>query len=155
MYLNTEKCKSMRVGKQTPDIRYTIKDHSTEVPNQCKVTDVERDLRIIVSHDLKPRSQVHKTASKANRVLALLRNSFVSRNPIVWKKTLLTYVRSHLKYAFAAWNPYTKEDKRILEKIQKRATRVIKSLRRLTYKERQLNLGVTSQKGNMIYAYKI
>ena len=41
-------------------------------------------------------------------VLALLRNTFVSRDTILWKKFYATYVRPHLEYAVAAWNPYTR-----------------------------------------------
>ena len=94
--------------------------------------------------DLKPRSQVHKAESRANMVLALLRNTFVSRDPILWKKLYTTYVRPHLEYAVAAWNLYTIEDKRTLEKVQRRATSVTKCMEGLTYEERLLNLGLTT-----------
>ena len=38
-----------------------------------------------------------------------------------------------LEYAVAAWSPYTKEDKRILEKVKRRGTRVTKCLEGLSY----------------------
>ena len=98
----------------------------------------------MVSHDLKPLNQVQKAASKANLVLFLLRNTFVSRDPILWKKLYTTYVRPNLEYAVAAWSPYTKDDKRTLEKVQRRATRVVKSLEGLSYEKRLLNISLTS-----------
>ena len=72
----------------------------------------------------------------------------------------MTYVRLHLEYAVAAWNPNTKEGKRILEKVQKRTTRDTKSLEGLSYEERLLNLGLTSlgrrlERGDMIQLNKI
>ena len=160
MFLNTEKCKVMKVGKRTPMMRYTINDRCTGAPRQLEETNEERDLGILITRDLKPRSQVHKAASRANMVLALLRNIFVSRDPILWKKLYTTYVRPHLEYAVAAWNPYTIEDKRTLEKVQRRATSVTKCMEGLTYEERLLNLGLTTlerrrERGDMIQMYKI
>ena len=72
----------------------------------------------------------------------------------------MIYVRPHLKYAVVAWNPYTKEGKRILEKIQRRVIRVTKSLEGLSYEERLSNIGLTSlerrrERGDMIQMHKI
>ena len=111
---------------------------------QLEETEEEKYLGISITHDLKPRSQVQKAVSKANMVLALLRNTFVSRDPLLWKRLYMTYVRPHLDYAVATWNSYTKKDTRILEKVQRRATRVTKSLEGLSYEEILLNLGLTS-----------
>ena len=60
----------------------------------------------------------------------------------------------------AAWISYTQEDKRILEKVQIRATRVTKSLEGLSYEERLLNLELTIlerrlEKKDMIQMHKI
>ena len=52
----------------------------------------------------------------------------IINNPLLWKRLYTNYVRSHLEYAEAVWMPYAKKDKRILEKIQRRATLVTKSL---------------------------
>ena len=49
-----------------------------------------------------------------------------------------------MKYAVAAWNPYTKEDNSTLEKVQRRASRVTISLEGLTYEERLFNYGLTT-----------
>ena len=41
-------------------------------------------------------------------MLALLRNTFVSRDQLLWKRLYMTYVRPHLKYALVFWGPYIK-----------------------------------------------
>ena len=40
-----------------------------------------------------------------------------------------TYVRPHLKYAVAAWSPWTLGDKDVLEAVQRRAVRMVTDLR--------------------------
>ena len=67
-------------------------------------------------------------ATKANAGLALLRKTFVSKDPLLWKKLYTTYVRPHLEYAIPAWSLYAKADIHTLEKVHRRATRTSPSL---------------------------
>ena len=68
--------------------------------------------------------EVQKAALKANVFLVLMRNTFVLKDPLLWKKLYTTYVRPDLEYAIPAWSLYTKADKHTLEKVQKRATQI-------------------------------
>jgi len=45
-------------------------------------------------------------------------------------------VRSHLEYANAGWNPYKKGDIYVLERVQRRATKLINSIKYSTYENR-------------------
>jgi len=47
-----------------------------------------------------------------------------------------TMVRSHLDYCCCVWALYKKGDIEALEKVQKRATKILPSLRHLRYPER-------------------
>jgi len=50
-------------------------------------------------------------------------------------------VRSHLEYAVSVWSPLYQEDVKNLERIQKRATKLIRELKDLrTYRERLIKL---------------
>jgi len=44
-------------------------------------------------------------------------------------------VRSHLEYANCIWSPCTVHDKKIVEKVQMRATKLIKEVKHLSYIE--------------------
>ena len=69
-------------------------------------------------------------------------------------------VRSHLEFAGSVWSPYKLTQIRALEKVQKRATKLVRSCKRLSYKERLMNLNLPTLKlrrlrGDMIEVFKI
>jgi len=69
-------------------------------------------------------------------------------------------VRPHLEYANAVWCPYKKGDIELVEKVQKRATKLIISLKHLTYTERLKQLQLPTLKyrrlrGDMIEVFKM
>ena len=143
MCLNSEKCKMMSVGRLNLDGVYTIADQNGKTSQLTAVTS-ERDLGMVISRDLKPHDQACKAASTANRILAILRNTFVSRDPILWRRLYTTYVRPHLEYASATWSPYTKKDCQVLEKVQRNATKTSHVFKKLSYEEGLTNLGLTT-----------
>ena len=69
-------------------------------------------------------------------------------------------VRPHLEYATTVWSPIYKKDKITIENVQRRATRLVKSIQHLTYPERLRLLGLTpleysGERADMIQVYKI
>ena len=69
-------------------------------------------------------------------------------------------VRPHVEYANSIGSPYKKRDIEAIEKVQKRATKLVISLEKLPYRERLLQLNLHTLKyrrlrGDMIEVYKI
>ena len=52
-------------------------------------------------------------------------------------------MRPHLEYAITAWCPYYEKDTNELEKVQRRATKLIRELKCLDYSQRLKKLGLT------------
>ena len=71
-----------------------------------------------------------------------------------------TMVRPHLEYASVLWTPLYKKDKITLENTQQRATRLVPSLKRITYSDRLKHLGLPTleykcERADMVEVYKI
>ena len=76
-------------------------------------------------------------------------------------RTLYTsLVRPHLEYANTVWSPYLAKDIRDLEAVQRRASKLVPSLKNLSYPDRLHKLRLPTltyrrQRGDLIETYKI
>ena len=69
-------------------------------------------------------------------------------------------VRSHLDYYSSVWSSYMKKDIEALEKVQKRATKILPQLKHMNYSDRLKacklpTLYYRRIRGDMIKTYKI
>jgi len=88
------------------------------------------------------------------------RRNFQHIGPAAFVLIYKHLVRSHLEYNNSVWAPYRKLDIDKLEKVQKRATKMIQGMRNFKYPERlrQLELPTLAYRrngGDMIVTYKL
>ena len=130
MKFNTDKCKVMHIGKNNPRHVYLM-NNTALIP-----VEEEKDLGIIINNDMKPSKQCTSAANKANRMLGFINRSLTYKNEQNVIKLYKSIVRPHLEYSVQAWSPYLKKDIIKLERIQRRATKMIPNLRHIPYEER-------------------
>ena len=70
-----------------------------------------------------------------------------------------SYIRPHLEYSIQAWAPHFKKDSECLEKIQRRATKLVNGFQNLTYDNHLKRLGLMTlerrKREDLIEAFKI
>ena len=95
----------------------------------------EKDLGIITTNDLnlKFSKQCNEAARKAMNVLRLIKRHFFKLDIPTFRILYKSFVRSHLEYSIQAWSPYLRKDIDVLEKIQRRATKLVIGLKNVPY----------------------
>ena len=159
MKFHPQKCKVMRIGTGHADFTYTMRDDDGNVTNLEEVEE-EKDLGIVTDKNLKFRSHINQITKKANQKVGLIKRSFTYLSATMFKTLFKSLVRPTLEYAHSVWHSPWKQDIREVEKVQRRATKLVKSLSGLEYGERLRKLDLPSMmyrqnRGDMIEVWKI
>ena len=154
MTFNADKCKVMHVGRNNQRLPYTMSGQ------QMKTTEVEKDLGVMISRDMKPSQHCAKAAKSGNSTLGQISRAFHYRNKEVMAKLFKVFVRPKLEYAAQAWSPWLDKDCELLENVQKRCIKMMTDVKGETYEEKLKDAGLQLLKarrdrGDMIETYKV
>ena len=117
-------------------------------------TTQEKDLGVTFSADMKVSEQCGIAASKGNQILGIRRTIMYKEKQLI-VPLYKAIIRPHLEYCIQAWRPYRKKDIDKLERIQRRATKMIPELRDLSYESRLLQCGLTTLETRRLRGYQI
>ncbi|XP_072013931.1 uncharacterized protein [Amphiura filiformis] len=125
-----------------------------------KIIDEEKDLGVQFDKTLTFGKHIGTIANKATRVVGVIKRTFDHMDEHVFKTLYKSMVRPHLEYANSVWSPYLKRDIDKLEKVQRRATKIVPSLRDTPYTTRLMLLDLPTLayrrlQGDLIQVYKI
>lgn len=119
-----------------------------------------KDLGVLFDSCLKFDSHIDEKINKAFSVLGVINRNFKYMDIQTFIMLYKSMVRPHLEYANLVWFPYKKELIRKIERVQRRATKLIPSIKNLSYEDRLRRLKLPTLafrriRGDMIEAHKI
>jgi hypothetical protein len=122
-------------------------------------TQIERDLGVQIDSELKFSQHIETQVNKANRLLGLIRRSYDYLDCESMRLLFIALVRPHLEFGNVVWAPKLERDKKLVEGVQRRATKVIPGLKDLTYEQRLAKMKLPSLyyrriRGDLIEMYK-
>ncbi|MCG8047037.1 MAG: reverse transcriptase domain-containing protein [Candidatus Thiodiazotropha endolucinida] len=158
MFFNPTKCHHLQVGNFEIPTTYTMKS-GAETHEIIKVKH-EKDLGVTIDSKLTFREHITTKVNLANRNLGIIFRTFTYLDQEIFLNLYKSLVRPHLEYSTPVWSPFYKKDRIIIENVQRRATRLVPSLKGLTYTQRLKQLGLPTleyrrERADLIQVYKI
>jgi len=119
-----------------------------------------KDLGVIFDSELNFVQHCKENINTAISYLGIIKRNFVCLDEDAFVMLYKSLVRSHLEYANSVWNPHRRGLIKDLEKVQMRATKLVITIKNLTYKDSLKRLKLPTLKyrrirGDMIEVYKI
>ena len=143
LQFNAEKCKVMHLGSKNSEYKYKM--HKGDMEIELQPTTLENDLGVYIDPKLTFSSHCEQKVNKANKILGLIRRSYVHLDTVTVN---------------ASWCPIYRKDSELLENTQRRATKLAPLTKNLSlYTDRLITLGLPSlyyrrARGDVIEMYK-
>jgi ribonucleases P/MRP protein subunit RPP40 len=164
MCFNISKCKVLEIkSNRLSNLLCEQNELSMEDASGSRLelakTNSEKDLGVVLNNKLKWNDHIDQSILKANAALGMLKRTFKFWNCKIFKQLYTAMVRPHLEYCSAVWNPHLKKDISKLERVQRRATKLVPYIRDLPYEERLKKLDILSLeerrvRGDLIQFFK-
>ena len=126
---------------------------------QLNKSDTVRDLGVIFSSDFKWKNQILTVTNKANQMLGRIKKSFAKFDCNMLRLLYSTFNRPLLEFAVPVRSPHLKVDLDMIERVKRRATKLVPTISNFDYEERLGALNLTTLadrrlRGDEIQIYK-
>ena len=153
------KCKVMHLGKKNPNHDYYMHTEAGLL-HKLEVTEVEKDLGVHTDNKLKFTDHCQNKINSASKTLRYIRHTFKYIDEQLFLLLYKALVRPHLEYASCIWHPFLKYNIDAIERVQRRATKIVPSLKNLSYEDRLKKLGLETleyrrHRADLLEAYRI
>ena len=154
MEFHPKKCKVLHYGKKNPRYNYQLGGQPISHYEE------EKDLGIIITEDLHWDAHIAMCIKKANTMIGMVKRTFTYMDKDMFNSLYKTLIRPMLEYCPQVWNPHLARNIVALEKVQRRATKIVPELKNLPYEQRLLALKLypledRRLRGDMIATFKM
>ena len=151
MSFNVDKCHALHLGSRNENHIYSLPKMSDVIKGEgyisytytfhsLKNVEEEKDLGVVMDHNLNFKSHISQKISKANSMIYIIKNCFKFLDADMFKTLYKSLIRPHLEYASSIWCPIAKGEILRLEGVQRRATKLVPGISQLPYIERLKHL---------------
>ena len=102
----------------------------------------EKDIGVTIDSKLTFEHHMNEKINKTNSTMGLIGRTFTCLDEETFLLLYKVLVRPHLEYANALWSPYKIKDITAIENVQRRATKLVPSLKNLEYSDGKRSHGL-------------
>ena len=135
--LNIQKCKV--ISYSSKDLKTNSEYHiiGNNITYPLEKLDFITDLGVTFDRNLKFNIHINDKIKKAYSILGIIKKKFQTYDrKMLFIQIYKSMVRSHLEYANSVWAPHRVMDIENLERVQKRATKMIYNLKKMSCEDR-------------------
>ena len=159
MKFHPDKCKIMYLGKKNPHRDYCLFNDDFSI-HMLEETELEKDLGVYIDKNLSFTQHCQQKINTAVKMVNYIKHTFKYIDKEIFTFLYKSLVRPHLEFASCIWSPAQKFNINAIEKVQRRATRLVPEIRELRYEDRlrALNLETLSyrrMRADLLEVYRI
>ena len=129
MLFSIIKCHHLHIGKHDRGIKYTKTSNNQEI--ELETVENEKDLGVIIDQNLTFGDRINSKVNTANRNLGIIFRTFTFIDEEMFLNLYKSIVRTRVEYATPKWSPLYKKDKIIIENVQRHATKLVASCKKM------------------------
>ena len=131
---NVNKCKVLHMGLTNMQHKYTMRYGNDKVA--LSEVESEKDLGIMFDSEMKFQAHINNVCNRGYQRIAIIRRIFTYMDKDMFLLLYKSLIRPFLEYGNTVWSVYFKKEGEKLEKVQRRATKMVQAIKHFPYRDR-------------------